>query len=396
MSLESGDSVNDQTRVKYTACPEFKFTIFLLLIFTLFSTPFVSNDAFANHMSEKMKWQVVFVSSQPGCSNYHYQMMNRFHSLSELYLNEYGIENEFYSPQCIPMEKYPQDYEKHYDIDLFILIYDRNLGREILQEHDVGGYYNHFGPDRTTNHVIVFCDCPSFNFSDPVWVMTHELSHFSLVYLGYEPSIIEDLVHSKDEAYDICRENWKDDCTSVIQKLKEPWGRHEFSVMPVYNSTTTENKINFQIQIIPDNILEVSKLLTLWWGMGQPIDDIGYTKAIRLLGSNDNLSQDFRVVEFNDDPISNELTWDEYLNGESVFNSTMISSHLPFALKSQEELDKEFENKFADMPEWFKQTAIWWVNGEISDEEFAQSIHFLKEEGTLDPYFDLRFLFRFE
>jgi hypothetical protein len=179
-----------------------------LLVFAIsivFLMPFISNEAFANHMSEKMKWQVVFISSHPACSNYHYQMMNRFHAMSGAYLNEYGIENESYPPICLPIEKYPQNYEQHYDLDLFVLIYDRNLGEEILQGNDVGGFYNHFGVDRTTNHVIVFCDCPNFNFSDPIWILTHELSHFALVYLGYDPSIIENLVHANDKSYDECR-----------------------------------------------------------------------------------------------------------------------------------------------------------------------------------------------
>jgi hypothetical protein len=368
-----------------------------LLVFAIsivFLMPFISNEAFANHMSEKMKWQVVFISSHPACSNYHYQMMNRFHAMSGAYLNEYGIENESYPPICLPIEKYPQNYEQHYDLDLFVLIYDRNLGEEILQGNDVGGFYNHFGVDRTSNHVIVFCDCPNFNFSDPIWILTHELSHFALVYLGYDPSIIENLVHANDKSYDECREDWVEGCESVIQKLSTEKFGYEFSVMPIYKPAVGEETYNFEFKPVSDEILEVSKLITLWWGLGQPIDDKGYSKVIRLLGSDDNLYTNFNVIEFNDDPIRDELTWEEHLYGESTFNSTQLNSHVPFDLKSQDELDEEFENKLSELPEWFKKTAIWWANEEISDDEFAQSIHFLKEEGSLDPYFDLRFLFR--
>jgi hypothetical protein len=369
--------------------------IFLVFAFSIvFLMPFISNEAFANHMSEKMKWQVVFISSHPACSNYHYQMMNRFHAMSGAYLNEYGIENESYPPICLPIEKYPQNYEQHYDLDLFVLIYDRNLGEEILQGNDVGGFYNHFGVDRTTNHVIVFCDCPNFNFSDPIWILTHELSHFALVYLGYDPSIIENLVHANDKSYDECREDWVEGCESVIQKLSTEKFGYEFSVMPIYKPAVGEETYNFEFKPVSDEILEVSKLITLWWGLGQPIDDKGYSKVIRLLGSDDNLYTNFNVIEFNDDPIRDELTWEEHLYGESTFNSTQLNSHVPFDLKSQDELDEEFENKLSELPEWFKKTAIWWANEEISDDEFAQSIHFLKEEGSLDPYFDLRFLFR--
>jgi len=134
--------------------------------------------------------------------------MNKFHYLAGAYLNEYGVQNQAYSPTCLPQEKYPQYYEKPNDLDLFVLVYDKNLGEEILKTNDVGGFYKHFGLDKTTNHVIVFCDCPNFNFSDSAWISTHELSHFTLFYLGYEASIIESLVHANGEAYDSCRENW--------------------------------------------------------------------------------------------------------------------------------------------------------------------------------------------
>ena len=375
---------------------KFKIGLLVFVISVVFSMPFISNEAFANHMSEKMKWQVVFISSQPACSNYHYQMMNRFHAMSGAYLNEYGIENESYPPTCLSSEKYPENYEQHEDVEGVGGIDDKNLGEEILQGNDVGGFYNHFGVDRTTNHVIVFCDCSNFNFSDPMWILTHELSHFALVYLGYDPSIIENLVHANDKSYDTCREDWVESCESVIQKLSTEKFGYAFSVMPIYKPAVEEEKYNFEFKPVSDEILEVSKLITLWWGLGQPIDDKGYSKAIRLLGSDDNLYTDFNVIEFNDDPITKELTWEEHLYGKSTFNSTQLNSHVPFDLKSQDELDEEFENRLSNLPEWFKQTAMWWANGEISDDEFAQSIHFLKEEGTLDPYFDLRFLFRSE
>ena len=211
--MESGLNVNDQTKnLKHISYSKLKLSLLFFAIFSVFAIPLFSNHAFANHMSEKMTWQLVFISSQPGCSNYHYQIMNKYHALTGAYINEYSIENESYPPECIPMEKYPQNYEQHYDIDLFILVYDRNLGREILQGNDVGGYYNHFGVDRTTNHVVVFCDCPNFKFSDPVWILTHELSHFSLVYLGYDSSVTEKMVHANDKAYDKCRETWTESC----------------------------------------------------------------------------------------------------------------------------------------------------------------------------------------
>ena len=370
---------------------KFKITFLFIALFTVFAIPSISSDAFANHLSEKMTWQLVFVSGEPGCSNYHYQMMNKFHHLAELYLNEYDIENLSYPPECIPQVKYPYSYEKPNDLDLFVLVYDKNLGEEILQSNDVGGFYKHFGSDRTTNHFIVFCDCPNFNFSDPAWILTHELSHFSLFYLGYETSIIDDLVHSHDESFDQCRLNWEESCDSTVLKLETKSGYLQ-SVMPIYQLAITENDTNSQQQNVSVEMAELSKLITQWWANGQPIDDQGYAKAIQLLGYNSDWYTDNGNVEFADDPIKDEITWDDLLYGKSEFDSSQIMDHIPFNLKSDSKINK-LENILSDLPEWFKQTAVWWAEGNVSDEEFAQSINYLKEEGLIDPYFDFRFLF---
>ena len=97
---------------------KFKITLLFFAIFSVFAIPSISSDAFANHLSEKMKWQLVFISGEPGCANYHYQIMNKFNHLAGVYLNEYGIENESYSPKCFPQVKYPQNYEKNKQFDL--------------------------------------------------------------------------------------------------------------------------------------------------------------------------------------------------------------------------------------------------------------------------------------
>ena len=371
-----------------------KVTLLLFAIFFVFTIPSVSNDAFANHLSEKMKWQMVFISSQPGCANYHYQIMNKFNNVAEAYLNLYGIEDQGYPPTCFPQSKYPQNYVKPNDLDLFILVYDKNLGREILQGNDVGGFYKHFGLDRTTNHVIVFCDCPNFNFSDPVWILTHELSHFSLLYLGYETSIIENLVHASDEAFDKCREVWQEGCISKVTRLNSEKMHHALSVMPVYQPEVNGNKTDSQPHEVSDEMVELSKLITQWWSTGQIIDNKQYAKAIQLLGSSQDLYMDNGNVEFKDHPIKNEFTWEELLYGELVFDSTEIMPHIPFKQKSQDEINEEFDDRLSNLPSWFKQTALWWANGLISDEEFVQSIHYLKEQGLIDPYFDFRFLFK--
>ena len=43
------------------------------------------------------------------------------------------------------------------------------------------------------------------------------------------------------------------------------------------------------------------------------------------------------------------------------------------------------EGNSKGMPAWFKTTIQWWVDGEISDDEFKRTVDFLRDEGLLRP-----------
>ena len=43
------------------------------------------------------------------------------------------------------------------------------------------------------------------------------------------------------------------------------------------------------------------------------------------------------------------------------------------------------EGKTLGMSEWFKTTAKWWVDGEISEEDFIKNVNSLRNEGLLGP-----------
>jgi len=320
--------------------------------------------------------------------------MNKFHYTTEAYLNEYGVENESYSPSCIPQVKYPQNYEKPDDLDLFVLVYDKNLGNEILQTHDVGGFYRHFGFDRTTNHFIVFCDCPNFTFSDPIWILTHELSHFSLFYLGSEKLIIENIVHSNDKSFDKCRQSWEANCNSIGYRLESGSMGNSLSVMPIYHSKVNENTAISNPQDVFDLNLELSKISLQWWASGKLLYSGEQPNNPQLLDLVNEFYNNNGNVEFADGPIKEETTWEGKLYGESEFDSNQIMHHIPFKQKSLNEINEELDDKLSHLPFWFTKTAVWWANDKVSDEEFFQSIDYLKEQGLIDVDYDFRFLIK--
>ncbi len=190
--------------------------VFLFVATTLlFTSPFVINDAFAikttivsnvfyNNSPSEFKWQMVFISSSPACSNYHYQMLYTYFDFAIEYLKLYAVENIPYDSLCFTEKKYLSNYENPPDLDLLILVYDKDLGEKELHANQMGGIYTHSGSDRTQNHVIIMCDCSNFDYSSPVWILSHELSHFILYYEDFEMTVIESLIHVNDVKYDQC------------------------------------------------------------------------------------------------------------------------------------------------------------------------------------------------
>ena len=104
----------------------------------------------------------------------------------------------------------------------------------------MSGLYAHSGVEKTHNHSIIFCgDCSNFYYSDPVWILSHELSHFVLNFRNYDLTIYEDFIHENDEYYDQCIEN-NLNCKSAVTKLEIPSSTHLYSVMPIYEPALEE------------------------------------------------------------------------------------------------------------------------------------------------------------
>ncbi len=262
----------------------FRFNTSLVFLFIvtaiLFTSPFVINDAFAikafvindafdNNSPNELKWQMVFISSAPACSNYHYQMMETYYDVALQYLKLYELENISYDPFCITEKKYLSNYENQSDLDLLILVYDKDLGEKELHANQMGGVYTHSGTDRTQNHVIIICDCANFDYSSPVWILSHELSHFVLYYNNFEMTVIEKLIHVNDVKYDQCLEESITCKSSSIKMMAGP-GRYEYSVMPIYHPAVgVQNKNEVIIgETKSPSSLELSKIITQWWATG--------------------------------------------------------------------------------------------------------------------------------
>jgi hypothetical protein len=78
---------------------------------------FAINDAYATHFSEDTKWQLVYLTDTQVCSNYDYQMTQKYDEITEKYLGLYEFDNTKYEPLCMNNFKYDALYEFPQDLD---------------------------------------------------------------------------------------------------------------------------------------------------------------------------------------------------------------------------------------------------------------------------------------
>lgn len=238
------------------------------LLFMVVTMIWVPSQSYEIHKSEDVRWQLIFLSRYSGCTNYQYQMTNMYDEVTSKYFELYKFANSKYQPKCMPDKKYSH-YKIPDDLDLLILVYDYEIGRKELNANNLGGIYNHVGTDRTRNHTIIICDCPNFKFSDPVWILSHELSHFITYYLGFDKSVVEDVIHARDNKYDTCVEiHYEQSCSGIKVHIRGDYYFSYATVMAPYAPAVGKKLIPLS-NIQNDSaklaiVMDIEKQITKW------------------------------------------------------------------------------------------------------------------------------------
>ena len=341
------------------------------------------SDSFATHFSEYTKLQLVYVTDTPTCSNYDYQSMVKYDIITEKYLALYQFDNTKYDPLCVNNDRYDAMYEMPDDLDLLVLVYSRNVGEVELHSEKMGGLFMHSGSDKKFNNAIIICDCANFYYSDPVWILTHEISHFVLYFLEFDIPVIEDLVHEYDDKYDECRSNYDDSCASIFTKLYVEPMAYSFSVMPPYQDAIGISEIKSNNVEISQPLLDLGKIVTQWWTAGK-ISEGDYSNALGLLAVQNQQTNDAKHnVLFKDGPVAkNVVTWEDVLFADGSDENKMdVMEKVKGKMKIA---DQEFQKTdFSGLPYWFKNTAKYWADEKITDDEFIRSVKYLKDAGII-------------
>ena len=254
-------------------------TIAVLLSFT-----FLAPSQSQGIIKADITWQLVVISSDNACSGYHHYMVEKYNEIAQEYLNLYMLDHGNYKPQCYTDDEFSKDYQKPIDLDLLILVFDKDKGLADLHAHNTGGIYIHQGSDLTRNHTVIICDCPNFKYSDPVWILSHELSHFALNYLGFDLNVVEEEIHGLDYKFDRCVEvNYDTLCTSVKTKLNT--NRADWTVMTPYSPAIGLDSPKYEsdeVSLDTPFKAKMIKELTNWW-IAKEISDENYLNALQIL-----------------------------------------------------------------------------------------------------------------
>jgi tetratricopeptide (TPR) repeat protein len=255
--------------------------VFCGILLGLIANPLPHSFAYTQ---EEAIWQLVVISSEPACSGYHYYMVEKYNEITREYLDLYKLFHDSYQPECFTEDDFIEEYSKPYDLDLLILVFDKEKGMTDLHTYNTGGVYIHQGNDLSTNHNIIICDCPNFKYSDPVWILSHELSHFVLNYLDFDLDEVDEKIHAIDYKFDRCVEGEYNSLCSTI-KTKIETSRASWTVMIPYESaigidppTPLVQKVSLESPYQSSMIKEI----TNWWLDGE-ISDENYIKSLKIL-----------------------------------------------------------------------------------------------------------------
>ncbi len=348
--------------------------VFVISTFMILGTSTIATqNAFAQTGTDDLKWQLVMITSNPTCYNYDFQIMNKYTEISENYLELYKVVNSKYPPLCFSEKKYLSEYDSPSDLDLLLLVYDEDLGRKELHSQKIGGFYHHFGNDIEQNHVIVFCDCPTFNYSNPAWILSHELSHFVLNYLSYDESIVEDLVHFTDKKYDECLENYDNTCRNIETSLRMKTDSASYSVMPVYEPATSKDRNQVFSNNISDEMKELGGLMTNWLTSGT-ITETQYNEGIGLIEATatKDASMDSET-HFADSAVDDTPTWTDVLSANSNKSVHDIFFLVPESIKTEKAISND--DNTLSLSDWFKETGVSLVDAKITNTNFLEIIN---------------------
>ena len=367
-------------------------TFGLMAITMLMIQPLILTESYAAETT-LLEWQLLFI--QEDVCKQTDTLNEVYSSLTSKYFELYQLENIAQETYCMTELEY-SEYQVNEDVDLLILMYDSKLGERVLQPNKVDGLYIHSGNDRSTNHLLIICDCSDFDSSYEStltsWIFSHELSHFVLSYKGFSQNAIQERIHEIENEYDNCvgTNFGNENCSEFKITISPESSSKDFVMMTPYEPAVGNKLVKYIPEDFSDSkIINLQRDLAKMW-IKNEIDDNAFSNTLKNFvdGPIENdpefaepfieIKNGFVIAEKSK---PKDVEWDEYLEPETQNqdNISLIIEYIPFNLDESAE-----EINFEEMPNWFKTRALLWSEKRISDKVFFDGVEHLIRIGIIN------------
>jgi len=306
----------------------------------------------AKSVEDTFTFQLIWVTGNRSCYQSDHQFMAEYQDLTQTYLSAYGLDHFYFPAQCITLAEF-EDFQPPQYTDLLIVVYEKTTGRVILHDNFRGGYFQPYDTLHSSGLKIETCQCPSFNYNDPIWVLSHELSHFALYYLGFTPTIWVDWVHNiQNRYYQYCPDGDTTDnrCNGLYTKIHGI--SRVYKTMSIYPTADQGTPFQSKFSYVDSSSLQENSE-----------------------GINPGKMADLSIPTW----IQNNVKmWSE----GSLTNEYFVLA-IKYFIEQKIIIADTFENdsnSIIEIPEWIKISSGWWVNGLITDQDFLLGIQYLLEE----------------
>lgn len=153
-------------------------------------------------------YNVMFVTTNDNCTWEQFGKMHFYNEVTYYYLKEWGLDPTYVDPLCLSNTALDDVPEEYFGYDLAILMVDYVITQEyLIEDEHAWGYYDPSEKMIVSGELTdIMAEAGLLTVDDIAseWVLTHELSHFVLDYLGEPESIWVDWVHDTQDWNEFC------------------------------------------------------------------------------------------------------------------------------------------------------------------------------------------------
>ena len=118
-----------------------KFILIISILFAFSGLLLPINFIYAKSAQDTLTIHTIWVTGNNSCYYNDVQRMNEFHKeVIMKYLQAYGLDFYYYPSECMTQWEY-DSYESPDYTDLVVVIYNKNVGRDVLHAKNIGGFF---------------------------------------------------------------------------------------------------------------------------------------------------------------------------------------------------------------------------------------------------------------